>query len=241
MASKLECMICDDAIIKENPIYVCVKCDIKVHKFCYGIQEPLDNWKCSPCSHNVEKKDRIKCQLCPNKGGVMKRTKSGKWVHVICSLFMPGVTFSNPDKMEPVDISMVPAMNKNKTCSFCNTSNGACTTCTTKGCKVKFHISCAQKEKTLKEELVDENKIDFNAYCKEHNPTGSSRRLSSESVAHKKRERTSTADPSEKDGTWILNTISNHSTPLPTKRKSKYCLYERIQQYSHNLMYEKKY
>lgn len=148
----------------------------------------------------------------------MKLTECGKWVHVICSLFMVGVSFSNASTMEPINISKVPASNRKKTCSFCNTSKGYCTTCAAKKCNVHFHITCAQNEKTLKEEATKNNKIAFSAYCKEHNPT-SSRRLSSGSVADRKREKTFTSDTPGKDGVRILRSINNESTPLAQRKR----------------------
>lgn len=69
MANHVECMICTDEITNDNPLFVCVSCDIKVHKLCYGIHGSLDKWKCSPCSKNIEKRSQIKCQLCWKKRG----------------------------------------------------------------------------------------------------------------------------------------------------------------------------
>lgn len=214
------CMICDDEVTKKNPIFVCVSCDIKVHRLCYGIKGQLENWKCSPCNANLEKRDSVKCKLCCKKSGPMKQTECGKWVHVICALFMSGVSFSNEETMEPIDLSKVSASMRNRTCAFCNTSKGYCTTCADKKCKVAFHITCAQDEKTLNEETTKNNRIAFNAYCKEHMVrTDSSRRLSSGSVkdvANEKRGKVSKTDTS-KTGDWILSALE--STPLNSQRK----------------------
>lgn len=135
-------MICDDEVTKKNPVFACVTCDIKVHKFCYGIKETERNWKCSPC--RSEKTSFVKCQLCLQKGGPMKETKCNRWVHVVCALFMNNVTFPNEKTMEPIDLSKVSAAKRNVRCSFSYTSQGYCSTCSRKKCKITFHITCAK-------------------------------------------------------------------------------------------------
>ena len=47
-------------------------------------------WFCEACSAGVEDPE---CELCPNKGGIFKETDVGKWVHLICALYVPGVAF----------------------------------------------------------------------------------------------------------------------------------------------------
>lgn len=43
------------------------------------------------------------CELCPVLGGARKRTESGGYVHLLCALWTPGVTFGNVDTLEPVE------------------------------------------------------------------------------------------------------------------------------------------
>lgn len=211
------CSICDDEITRENPIYNCVGCDLKVHKFCYGISEKSANWKCSPCY--LGKTNFVKCQLCLKKGGALKPTDCNKWVHVICALFTSGVKFLEESAMEPIDISNIPDSKRNKVCSFCYSSQGICSTCSAKKCKNRLHITCAQKNETLKEVVdPDSLQIKFHAYCKDHKPKNSSRRLSSESVkaaAQRKRKskENSKCNGLLKDADWILDDIHFHSTP----------------------------
>lgn len=216
-----ECMICEDEITKENPLFVCVACDIKVHKFCYGINDSQNKWKCSPCQQG--KTSFVKCQLCLQKGGPMKQTECNRWLHIICGLFTEGVKFSNEDTMEPVDLSKVSASKKNKLCSFCYTSQGYCSTCSRKKCKTTFHITCAQKQKLLREDIDEnDNSIVFNAYCKDHMPNVSHRRLSSGSVQNiveKKRGKALKAKSTIADADWILNEIQSHSTPNASRKR----------------------
>ncbi len=39
------------------------------------------------------------CELCPVVGGVYKETDVGRWVHLVCALYVPGVAFGDPEKL----------------------------------------------------------------------------------------------------------------------------------------------
>ena len=85
----------------------CEKCGICVHQACYGITSiPSGPWYCRTCALN----NKPKCELCPNRGGAMKSTKSGqKWAHVSCALWIPEVNIGCVEKMEPITkISSIP-------------------------------------------------------------------------------------------------------------------------------------
>ncbi|XP_031639649.1 PHD finger protein rhinoceros-like, partial [Contarinia nasturtii] len=216
------CNICDDEITKKNPLFICLRCDLKVHKLCYGAEGLAINWKCSPC--RLAMKKSAKCKLCHKKGGAMKQTECKNWVHVICGLFMKGVSFSNEKTMEPVNLSKIPSYLRGKLCSFCNNKTGYCTSCSFAKCKNKFHVTCAQDEKTLKEDVnPNDNSIKFEAFCMEHKPTTPTHRLSSGSiqvVLNKNRQTTTNTKYSCSDGDWILIGANAHSTPAnPNKRK----------------------
>lgn len=218
------CMVCEDEVTKKNPLYVCIGCDIKVHKLCYGTQESLKNWKCSPCLSG--KTGFIKCQLCFQKGnGPFKQTECNKWVHVVCALFTDGVVFSDEQAMEPVNLSNVSSSARNKRCAFCYNSQGYCSTCSQKKCKVTFHITCAQKQKLLREEKVDPKgkAVIFKAYCKEHVPNESHSRLSSGSVqvvVDKKRQMALKMRSAIDNADWILGGVQSHSTPNRTRKRN---------------------
>lgn len=208
----MSCSICDDEITKKNPLFICVRCDIKVHKFCYGANGSKDCWKCSLCrSGNA---DKSKCKLCGQIGGAMKQTLCNNWVHVICALFMNGVEFPNNKTLEPIDLSKLASSKRSKECSFCNKKLGYCANCCEKKCKAKLHITCAQKENALKEVVDPEtDAITFNAYCNEHKPANSSRRLSSGSIQNvlsKKRTNELKSQVAKDDADWILGTVGDH-------------------------------
>lgn len=223
--SSNDCLICEDPVSSENPIIACFECGINVHKLCYGINKNSEKWKCSPCSSGKTK--YASCQLCLKKGNPMKKTTCDKWVHVICALFTSGVTFVNEKTMEPIDISNISKSKRNKICVFCYSSQGFSCPCATKDCKNRLHITCAQEHKTLKEKLnPKDDTIKFNAYCKEHMPTESSRRISSESIeaiVGRKRKAKLKQIGAMTDATWILNQIGFSSTPKEKNGHKRNC------------------
>ena len=103
----------------------CDKCNICVHQVsqaavmirelrvyvppqaCYGITTiPSGSWLCRTCTLGI----KPPCELCPNKGGAMKSTRTGtKWAHVSCALWIPEVSIGDVEKMEPITkISSIP-------------------------------------------------------------------------------------------------------------------------------------
>ncbi|VEN54523.1 unnamed protein product [Callosobruchus maculatus] len=84
-----------------NEIVECDGCGVTVHEACYGISDtasldstdslsPTTPWFCEACKAGV--KNPV-CELCPNSGGVFKETDVGRWVHLVCALYVPGVAF----------------------------------------------------------------------------------------------------------------------------------------------------
>lgn len=221
------CCVCEDEITPENPIYTCCGCKMTVHQLCYGIEDGIENWKCSPCFLNQT--SFVKCQLCLQKGGAMKQTQCSKWIHVICALFTSGVTIMNDETMEPIDISKISEKKRNKMCSICYSTQGFSSFCANKKCKNRLHVTCGQKHGTLKEDVSSENgSIQFLAYCKNHKPKESFRRVSSESiknvVTRKNRNVRKNNQVNNENSDWILNRMNAQSTPISKqtlKRPSK--------------------
>lgn len=50
---------------------------------------------------------RPRCALCPLVHGAMKRTTDGRWVHLSCAMFVPGVKISDLKYKTGIDISKV--------------------------------------------------------------------------------------------------------------------------------------
>ena len=65
-------------------------------------------------------RDPPPCELCPVLGGVYKETDVGRWVHLVCALYIPGVAFGDPDKMTHITIfEMNYSMWGRKVCNLC--------------------------------------------------------------------------------------------------------------------------
>lgn len=174
------CSMCIDPETFENPIFTCKSCSVKIHSLCYGIDitdENSDSWLCSPCKAKVS--GIIRCEFCPNTGGAFKQTTDGKWIHVLCALFTDGVRFEDNNSMEPVDVMNITKSKFNKNCAFC-LAEGICPLCSKSKCVNRIHITCAQKNNCLTEIVsTKDDTIKFRAYCLQHKPKDSKRRVSS--------------------------------------------------------------
>nr|XP_033935441.1 LOW QUALITY PROTEIN: PHD finger protein 14-like [Pseudochaenichthys georgianus] len=155
---------------------------IPKHRGCYGVDGESDSimssasenstepWFCDACKNGVTPS----CELCPNQDGIFKETDAGRWVHVVCALYVPGVAFGDIDKLRPVTLT---EMNYSKygakECSFCEDARfsrtGVCISCDAGMCRSYFHVTCAQREGLLSEAAAEEDIADpFFAYCKQH-------------------------------------------------------------------------
>lgn len=179
---------------------------MKVHLLCYGVEKFEKKWKCSPC--NLKKSEPV-CKLCAQKGGAMKQTVCGEWVHVICALFTDGVIIEDTNEMEPIDIGKLSTRKRNKTCVFCSESIGFCCLCSSSTCKNRLHITCAQRANCLKEVTnKKDSSIKFRAYCNEHKPVDSARRISAQFVhgrmMEKKGRKRQQEGSMQMNQTWII-------------------------------------
>ncbi|RXM29182.1 PHD finger protein 14 [Acipenser ruthenus] len=165
-----------------DEIIQCDNCGVTVHEGCYGVDGESDSimssasenstepWFCDACRNGVTPS----CELCPNQDGIFKETDAGRWVHVVCALYVPGVAFGDIDKLRPVTLT---EMNYSKygakECSFCEDTRfartGVCISCDAGMCRSYFHVTCAQREGLLSEAAAEEDIADpFFAYCKQH-------------------------------------------------------------------------
>lgn len=166
-----------------NEIVECDGCGITVHEGCYGVSDvesfsSTDSlsqsapWFCEACSAGI---DDPSCELCPNKGGIFKETDVGKWVHLVCALYVPGVAFGEVDRLASVTLfEMAYSKWGAKQCSLCEDSRfartGVCIECDAGMCHTYFHVTCAQREGLLSEAHSEEvDQADpFYAHCKLH-------------------------------------------------------------------------
>lgn len=176
------CAVClGDISVEDDEIVECDCCSVSVHEGCYGITDSdsimstgssssTEPWFCDAC--RAGQKEPI-CELCPNTGGIFKETDVGKWVHLVCALYIPGVAFGNVEKLTPVTLFEMPYSRWGaKSCVLCDderiSRTGVCITCDAGMCKTSFHVTCAQREGLLSEASMEEIADPFFAYCKLH-------------------------------------------------------------------------
>ncbi|XP_030383076.1 PHD finger protein 14 isoform X2 [Scaptodrosophila lebanonensis] len=165
-----------------NEIVECDACGVSVHEGCYGVSDNVsisstnstcstEPWFCEACRAGVSEPD---CELCPNKGGIYKETDVGKWVHLICALYVPGVAFGEVEQLSSVTLfEMQYSKWGAKVCSLCENSlfarTGVCIGCDAGMCKTYFHVTCAQAAGFLIEAHHEDDAADpFYAHCKVH-------------------------------------------------------------------------
>ena len=114
------CCICaDENGYAENLLFFCDGrgCNVAVHQACYGIvQVPPSPWFCCKCEWQ-ERGAHVRCVLCPNRVGALKRTDTNSWAHVICAFYIPEVRFHNVSTMEPIVLGLVPPERYGNVCT----------------------------------------------------------------------------------------------------------------------------
>ncbi|KAK4320346.1 hypothetical protein Pmani_008764 [Petrolisthes manimaculis] len=181
----LVCAVClGDHSDDLNEIVTCDGCSVSVHEGCYGISDTVsvsstvsscstEPWFCDACKAGVVDPP---CELCPNLGyTIFKETEMGRWVHLVCALYIPGVAFSEVDKLSfPTLFEMPYSKWGAKTCILCEderySRTGVCIGCDAGMCRAYFHVTCAQREGLLSE--VNHGEADqadpYYAHCKLH-------------------------------------------------------------------------
>lgn len=153
LSTRVCCVCLGDRSDDSNEIVECDGCKITVHEGCYGVSESVsisstvsscstEPWFCEACKVGV----KPDCELCPNRGGIFKETDVGKWVHLVCALYVPGVAFGDVDQLSMVTLFEM-QYNKwgAKLCSLCDdqrvANTGVCIGCDAGMCKTYFHVT----------------------------------------------------------------------------------------------------
>eukprot|EP00736_Rhodelphis_marinus_P001401 Rmarinus@m.9366 len=147
-AEDVVCNVCQNGEIEDgNVIVFCDKCGVAVHQACYGVPSiPPGPWMCRYCESNSKQHiSTLECAVCPVKGGAFKRSRDGRWVHVVCALWIPELRIVDHLAMEPIEgLGDIPKARYKLTCVICKKRNGACVVCTLPCCKAAFHPLCAR-------------------------------------------------------------------------------------------------
>ncbi|KAJ3120517.1 putative PHD type zinc finger protein with BAH domain-containing protein [Nowakowskiella sp. JEL0407] len=135
----------------------CVRCKLKVHSVCFGIQEKEagERFTCGRCENimNPETSVIYECVLCNQPDIIEKRRESalietiGKnWVHTECAIWYPEIKFgASNNRLIAECIGFVEKQSWNETCKLCGKKNGAVRNCDDTDCSEKFHIRCAKE------------------------------------------------------------------------------------------------
>ncbi|KZP17574.1 hypothetical protein FIBSPDRAFT_957028 [Athelia psychrophila] len=163
-APQIRCQACS----KNGPlgkVLECKQCHFKIHAAAAGaVVEPsaVESWVCDLCQNedSLEASLNSDCLLCPRVRGdrkaqkilpspdsflrACKPTEGQGWVHVLCSVFMPEVSFTDAACLRLAEgISTIPRQRWLTSCSICNEAGGAVTKCS--DCVKEYHASCAWK------------------------------------------------------------------------------------------------
>lgn len=171
------CNVCGEVVeYEDNRMVQCDGCKVMVHMACYGIREPPKGslWLCNVCELGLEKSPPA-CVLCPVAGGAMKPTTCGRWVHVLCAMWIPETCIVDTSRMEPVtNLRAVPKARFSLTCQICNTPYGACIQCDSK-CYAAYHPFCARASANHRMKATEDRRpgeaeaeLRLLSYCSRH-------------------------------------------------------------------------
>jgi hypothetical protein len=162
------CAVCFNGDVDPtNEIVFCDRCDVAVHQACYGIERvPSGNWFCDRC----QKAPQVQgCCLCPETGGALKRTDTGKWAHVTCGLWIPGPSFpSEKDMTVLCNIDEIDSARYRLTCTICSRKNYPCVQCAAHSCRQSFHPMCAALHHTRMVVCEDSKGVHRLLFCSKH-------------------------------------------------------------------------
>nr|CCA16363.1 ChromodomainhelicaseDNAbinding protein 8 putative [Albugo laibachii Nc14] len=170
------CRVCfSDQGFLDDPIVQCERCQVAVHKYCYGIEAVPEGdipWYCDYCADASTESKEAKyeqCVLCPLSRPVsaFKKTVEGGWAHVVCALWAPGSQFEDAGRMRGImNTTQAVEQMVGTECVICKRPDG-CIQCMRPSCTTQFHPICGQENKTDFDMFMNENGI-LRAYCSKH-------------------------------------------------------------------------
>ena len=164
------CDICHNGYsVPEDMLVFCDKCNVPVHQSCYGIEKvPEGEWMCSVCRQGLSPSFTV-CAVCHKSNGAMYRTPDNKWVHLICTFFIPELSFdySGPEILVN-GFSLISKERAALCCCICRKNGGGCTQCSCRSCVVAYHPYCALKSGLIVTFKQVGDQIQYISYCKFH-------------------------------------------------------------------------
>ncbi|KAJ7696471.1 hypothetical protein B0H17DRAFT_929204 [Mycena rosella] len=164
-APQIRCMAC----LKNGPlgkVLKCKQCEFRVHAAgaCGAVVDPdsVDSWVCELCQNDETQEASLnsECLLCPReRKGVVKKVPPGGiapesflharkptegqgWTHVLCSVFIPELTFTDASRLRSVEgLSSISRHRWTTKCCLCGDAQGAVIRCC--DCNKEYHASCA--------------------------------------------------------------------------------------------------
>ncbi|KAI1723773.1 PHD-zinc-finger like domain-containing protein [Ditylenchus destructor] len=145
---------------KGAEVIQCDKCGLAVHESCYIVEEIGDDlstssssstepWFCEPCVFGLGIVPH--CELCPSRYGAFKKADvGGGWVHLLCALYVPGISFADVEHLSGVSWQELDykAFGR-KQCIACQDKlearTGITVQCEAGLCKNFYHVTCAQR------------------------------------------------------------------------------------------------
>ncbi|KAL7414873.1 hypothetical protein BDY24DRAFT_414071 [Mrakia frigida] len=164
------CSCCNHSQPADTMI-ICSNCTIRVHTGCAGIppESRSNPYRCDQCANLETLENRLDphCIFCPpgkppnplNKSHkkslypdepnylqTLKPTAgAGNWAHVLCSVFVPGVRFTDSSVYAKVEgIHLVEKEAWEGICSICSKQGGAVIKCN--DCPKVFHVACGMSK-----------------------------------------------------------------------------------------------
>lgn len=140
-------------------IVKCQKCSLRIHAGTWGVfvdRDALESYLCEICKNEKTQEACLntECVLCPSRKvnerwsgsadflRAVKPTEGQGWVHVLCAVFSPEVSFTDASRFQLAEgISTIPRSRWSTRCTLCGVARGAVFRCTE--CTKEYHASCA--------------------------------------------------------------------------------------------------
>lgn len=158
-ALQLRCHACEE-LGPLGKVVKCSKCSLRVHAGTWGVfvdRDTLPSYLCDVCKNEKTQEACLNtdCILCPPRNvyeksphykgeflRAIKATEGQGWVHVLCAVFSPELSFTDASRFQFVEgISTIPRYRWSTRCTLCGEARGAVFRCNE--CTKDYHASCA--------------------------------------------------------------------------------------------------